>query len=537
MSRRLQTCLLGLALVVAGSGCDGSLEELVESTFPDMHGLESPLSGKQWIVGARGAPGFRQLHCCWVGTRTGWRNVGKSWSLERKSEIDAQATALIGAFIGEVELGAVDFVDAEVEDFSRDKLNDPRHLKRSGHCNLHDDGECEPEEICIDALKAGTVEINLYQELQAGVSAELPRESTTIKIGGSDYLMATSRTDDVILGFKMAETSCDEEVWLEPEDGPLMRSSSPVQGEDYQDHLERWRASLPTAGAEPETSQLVPPSRDAHLRRARVATAKGLITPPDAHIPRGGLIRITTTADDGKLKPPTRPLQVTSVSLEGVRTQRTTETGLDGGAWLTVDHDAAKISISTDERVLAQLQPVSGMDRLPTGGPSIDQVTDTEGNPLPGVVDADRRFAVLSEDRSVWQEIRVGTERVAPLAAGAGYALLAPIERVGPYDIEVIGFDGVHSAPLPVQAVRLKVVEAPPKEMEEGQRAAIVLRLEGTAKPVSVRFDSVSGGLRFDEGGRSLVARSSGGVPNRVRVSVTARESGDWNISYRIASR
>jgi hypothetical protein len=536
MSQARRVLLVALAAFSLLVGCDETLEDLVEDLFPDFEGLASSISGRETIVGARPAPGFQNLHCCWVGTRTGWQEVAEKWSTEERTEVDAGVLALLQAFSINIKAGSISMVEAEAKPFYKDRLKDLRHLTQE-HCARHSRGACRKEEICIEAVKVGEVSVTTYTEAAGDADA-----GGLVKIKGKNYKEEKQSAKDVIVGYKMAKTSCgpnDGDVWFEPSDSEKTESSPPVSGETYADHLGRWRKALEAESTTPapQSMRLVAPSSSPSVLPVLEAEVSGMLGPPPGHVLRGQVIRVAAVDSSYTPHAPLTGLVVSETDATGETVRRPVKTDPRGSAWVAVGEVTQVLVVSTaDGREIYRVEPEPSL-ALPERPPVVEAVTNFQGEGPSGLVDASALVEIRGSGWTDLSTVRIGDREEPPLAMGSGWAVVAPIGAPGPTDLQVTSLRSFTGEPSEVTSVALRVQEAPPENMHQGQVGDVLLMLEGTEEPVALRFDIVAGGIRFADGSRSAVFRSSGGSPNRLRVSVRADSPGSWRVTYRLTSQ
>jgi hypothetical protein len=513
------------ALSVLLVSCDPeSLKEIIEDKFEDFTGVETP-PAQDSIVGLTPAPDFPNLHCCWVGDRTEWKEIAGSWSTEKKTAVNAAITGIIKAVGFDINADSVSYVEAKAEPFYRQQLVNLRHFERK-HCTAH--GAMCSKVLCTDSLKAGKMSVYTYTEWKGGVGVA-GQEVATVKIGNEEYEKDVQESTDIIVGYKMTEVSCgDDDVFFGDDETP---SAGLRPGETYEQHELRRLGEFPqtdTAAADP----LRPASIDGTVVMPP-ETATSVITPPPDGVIGGQVIRVSTADDDGRPVQTLTGVVVTETDESG--TTSTSEVGTDstGGAWIPIGVTTTLVTISHDSNEVFRSEPrepVGFVDELP----AIERITPHVGEAPPGIVQTGTLIDISGRDFGTVTRVIVNDEPVNVVASG-GDTVVAEFDAVGLTDVAIGGVDGLDSIPVPVEGVSIVVEAAPPPTMMKGQNSSVTLRIFGTERALPINFVADNTVVTLG-GAATLTTVSSGGPENLVRVPVTAIETGSYTITYTLVA-
>ncbi len=118
--------------------------------------------------------------------------------------------------------------------------------------------------------------------------------------------------------------------------------------------------------------------------------------------------------------------------------------------------------------------------------------------------------------------------------AGTDY-LVGFLEGVGPTRIAVRNAQGLTSPEKLITLVRISTEQVPPSLFKRGQKAEIILRIEGTEDAIPIDFAIDSKTMYFLDGNQYTTTSSSGGDPNTVSVTILAQGAGPYRINFRLA--
>lgn len=513
------------ALATLLVSCDPeSLKEIIEHTFKEFTGVETP-PAQESIVGLTPAPEFNNLHCCWVGDRTEWKEIVGSWSTERKTAVNAGITGIIKAIGFEIDANSVSYVEAKAEPFYRQQLVNIRHFERK-HCSAHD-ALCS-KTLCTDSLKAGTMSVCTYTEWKGAVGVA-GNEVAKVKIGNEEYEKEVMEATDIIVGYRMTEVSCgDDGVFFGDDETP---SAGLRPGETYDQHHMKRLGEYPQTDTSP-ADPLRPAAIDGTVVMPPEA-ASSVITPPPDGVIGGRVIRVSTADDDGRPVQTLAGIVVTETDESG--TTRTREMGTDsrGGAWIPIGVTTTLVTISHDGNEVFRAEPrepVGFVDELPV----IEGISPHVGEAPPGIVQAGTLIDISGRDFGTVTRVMVNDEPVNVVASG-GDTVVAEFNAVGLAEVAIGGVDGLDSIPVPVEGVSIMVETAPPPTMMKGQSSSVTLRVLGTERALPISFVADNTVVTLG-GAATLTTVSSGGAENLVRVPVNAIQTGDYIISYTLVA-
>jgi hypothetical protein len=523
-SRGLQLLAIAALSAVVVSCDPESLKEIIEHKFKDFTGLETP-PAQDSIVGLTPAPEFNNLHCCWVGDRTEWKEIAGSWSTEKKTAVNAGITGIIKAIGFEIDANSVSYVEAKAEPFYRQQLVNIRHFERR-HCSAHDP-ICS-KALCTDSLKAGKMSVYTYTEWKGGVGVA-GQEVATVKIGNEEYEKDVQESTDIIVGYKMTEVSCgDDGIFFGDEETP---SAGLRPGETYEQHELRRLGELPQTDTS-ATGPLRPASIDGTVVMPP-EVASSIITPPPDGVIGGQVIRVSTADDDGRPVQTLTGIVVTEIDESGATSTSELSTDANGGAWIPIGVTTALVTISHDGNEVFRSEP-----REPAGFveelPVIERIAPHVGEAPPGIVQTGTLIDISGRNFGTVTRVIVNDEPVNVVASG-GDTVVAGFDAVGLTEVAVGGVDGLNSIPAPVEGVTIVVEAAPPPTMMKGQNSSVTLRILGTERALPINFVADNTVVTL-AGAATLTTVSSGGPENLVRVPVSAIQTGDYVISYTLVA-
>jgi hypothetical protein len=523
-SRGLQVLALAALSILLLSCEPESLKEIIEDKFPDFIGVETP-PAQDYIVGLTPAPDFKNLHCCWVGDRTEWKEIIGSWSTERKTAVNAGITGIINAFGCDINAESVSYIEAKAEPFYRQQLVNLRHVERK-HCSAHD-AICS-KTLCTDSLKAGKISVSTYTEWKGGVGVA-GNEVATVKIGNEEYEKEAQESTDIIVGYRMTEVSCGEDgVFFGDDHTP---SAGLLPGETWDQHHMKRLHDIPQTGTT-SADPLRPPSIDGTVEMPPEA-APTVITPPPDGLIGGQVIRVSTADDDGRPVQTLTGIVVTETDESGTTTTRDVSTDSTGGAWIPIDVTTTLVTLSHDGKEVFRAEPREPV-RFVDEPPVIEQITPHVGEAPPGIVQSGTLIDISGQDFGTATQVTVNDEPVN-VAASGGDTVVAEFDTVGLADIAVAGVDGLDSIPFPVEGVSIVVEAAPPPTMMKGQDSSVTLRIFGTERALPINFVADNTVVTLG-GAAALTTVSDGGPDNLVRVPVTAIETGSYVITYTLVA-
>ena len=533
--------MVGSILLLAGgfslTGCPATtLKEIIEDKFPDFTGLETALK-REYIVGLQPDQDFPNLHCCWVGDRTGWKKIAGSWSTEEKTTVDASVLALLKAFSIDLSVKSVTYVEAKAEPFYRDQLVNIRHLPQD-HCSKHWEFPCA-RKICTNALKVGKVSVSTYTKINGGISTPKLKELTTVKLKGDSYVKDEMSAENIIVGYKMEPTVCGQQVWFGDKRTPsaglsVVKSGGGTRIETYQDHQYRFEKDLEKRS---EAQSYLPnrPAAQPTIHAAPGTEPVAVLGPPPGNVIAGQVIRVTAVDQDYSPNIPLQGLVVSETDDQGETSSREVQTDAEGGAWILVGTTARSISIAVDEKPVYS-SPAREPTTAPQGPPVIDVVKPYQSEGPEGMVESRSLAEITGKDFGSVTEILVDGEPQTPLAAGSDYAV-GRLDGEGVTQLEITNSRGFASPTIEVVLIKIIPEKVPPPVLQSGQAAEVVLRIEGTTQSVRIGFTIESQSIRFADGSVKLVASSSGGLSNTVRIGIRAQQAGPYTINYRLADQ
>ena len=541
MQRSRLVQFVGLIFLLGGmfsqTGCPATtLKEIVEDKFPDFTGLETALK-REYIVGLQPDPDFPNLHCCWVGDRTGWKKVAGSWTTEEKITVDAGVLALLKAFSIDLSVKSVTYVEAKAEPFYRDQLVNIRHLPQD-HCSKHWEFPCA-RKTCTNALKVGKVSVSTYTKVNGGISTPKLKELTTVKLKGDSYVKDEMSAEDIVVGYKMEPTTCGQQVWFGEKRTPsaalsVVEVGGGTRTEGYQDHQYRFEKDLEKRT---ETQSYLPnrPAARPTVQPARGTEPVSVLGPPPGYVIAGQVIRVTAVDQDYFPNVPLQGLVVSETDDQGETSSREVQSDAEGGAWILVGATTRSMSIAVDEKPVYS-SPTREPAAVPQGPPAIDVVKPYQSEGPEGMVESGSLAEITGRDFGSVTEILVDGEPQKPLAAGSDY-VLGRLKGEGAIQLEITNGQGFASPSTEVVLIKIIPEQVPPPVLQSGQTAEVVLRIEGTMESVRIGFTIDSQSIRFADGSVKLVATSSGGGSNTVRISIRAQQSGPYTINYRLADK
>ncbi|PYT22415.1 MAG: hypothetical protein DMG57_35550 [Acidobacteria bacterium] len=531
--------ITGLAATFLFSGCPAtSLKDLVEDMFSDFTGLHTALK-RPYIVGLTPDEGFPNLHCCWVGDRTGWQQIAGTWKSEKKTEANGDVLGILKAFTIEVKANATTLIEATAEPFYRDQLINIRHIGQP-HCVNHE--EVCSKKICTDSLKVGKVTVTVYTEFGGGASVGVaPGETPAVaglnlvKLDGKTYSKDTLTASDVIVGYKMEKTSCGPGIgttWFGPNKTP---SAALKPGEKYEDHVKTYSKDIEQQNG--ATHALAPqlPSGSPKILRSEQNQPTALLAPPPDHVLSGEVMRVTTVNASYSPNPSLSGIVVTETDSNGRQQSRTVMTDADGAAIILLAENTAQVAIALKGKQVYTAKTQSAVP-LNDNRPAITGITAYQSAARRSMVESGSLVEIHGTDLSNVTQLTVDGRPAPTLASGRDYAL-GRLEGEGPGQLQVSCINGLTSPPAPIVLVKLTPEQRPPAVLQAGQTAEIVLRASGTTDAVPVELEIRSGSISFLSGGMRQKVMSSAGSQNLVRTSIRATRAGPYELQYKIGDR
>ena len=516
-----------VALTVFVSSCEpDSLKKIIEKKFKDFTGLETAI-GLPSIVGLQPAPGFSNLHCCWVGDTSPWKEIAGSWSVEKKTKVNAGITGLIKAVGVDISATSVSYVEARAEPFYRQQLLNIRHFTLA-LCTEHDSA-CA-REICTDSLKAGKVTVTSYIEWEGSVGVEAVKVDT-VKIGNKEYTKDVQEARDIIVGYKMEQVRCGPGgVSFGDDKSP---SADPRPGETYAEHVRQRYVETDGDVSRALTYPLRPASPDGKIVTPPDTAASLITARPDGVI-GGQVIRVSTADSDGRPVQSVTGIVVAETDSSGSTTTRVVATDANGGSWLFVPETATLVTISHGGEEIFRSEPGPAA-AIPEEPPVIVSVTPFRDEAPPGIVQTGSMIEIEGRNFGSVGGVQVNGDPVNVVATGDNWAV-AEFDAVGPATVQVDSVHGLDSDPVEVEGVSIVVEQAPPSTILKGQSSAVVLRIIGSERPLPITFVADNTVVTLTGGASTLTLVSSGGPQNTVRVPVTAIQSGAYTINYTLVA-
>lgn len=534
LQSRSLTSLLLIASSLCLCGCPPTtLKQLVEDHFSDFTGLTVALD-REYVVGLQTAPDFTNFHCCWVGDRTGWQKTEGGWSSDQKTELAAGSLALFQAFSAEVSSDDVSYVEVEAESFFEDRLLNLRHFDRE-HCSKHSALPCSSE-ICTQALKVGRLSVSTLTKRVRPATSTQSHNLETVEEGGA-YARDSLSATDIIVGYRMAETLCGEQIaWGEDRSPSSKLVQVEVDGmkriETYQDHFFRFQQTL-EARNQTRSYAFRLPKEPLPMLPPLQAQATAVFGPPADQITAGQAIRLTAVNQNLQPSPAREGLLITEIDQQGATQTRQVPTDVGAGAWVMVGAETKTLTIQLEGKEVfsRETRQAPGLSQRQ---PEIDVVTPFQSAGPEGMVENGSLAQISGSHLGPATQILVEGRPQVPLVAGSDY-LVGFLEGVGPTRVAVRNGQGLTSLEKTITLVRISTEQVPPSLFKRGQKADVILRIEGTADAIPLDFAIDSKTMRFLDGNQFTTTTSSGGEQNTVRVTIQAQGAGPYRINFRLA--
>ena len=531
-------CLTSLLLLVSSlwlCGCPPTtLKQLVEDHFSDFTGLTVALD-REYIVGLQAAPDFSNFHCCWVGDRTGWKKTAGGWSSDQQTELAAGSLALFQVFSAEVSSDNVSYVEVKAESFFEDQLLNLRHFERE-HCSKHSALPCSSE-ICTHALKVGRLSVSTLTKLMQPGTSTQTHNLETVELEGKTYARDSLSATDIIVGYRMAKTLCGEQIaWGESRSPSSKLRQVEVDGirkiETYRNHFFRFQQEM-EARSQAHFYEFRVPKEPALILPPLQAQATAVLGPPADQVTSGQPIRLTAVNQNLQPSPAREGLSITEIDQQGSTHTRQVQTDLRAGAWIMVGAETKRLKIDLEGKEVysRETRQTPGLSEKQ---PAIDVVTPFQSAGPEGMVESGSLAQISGSHLGPATQLLVEGRPQVPLVAGTDY-LVAFLEGVGPTRIAVRNGQGLTSPEKAITLVRISTEQVPPSLFKRGQKADIVLRIEGTADAIPLDFAIDSKTMRFLDGNQFTTSTSSGGDQNTVRVTIHAQGAGPYRINFRLA--
>ena len=537
-STALSRCLTSLLLLVSSlffGGCPPTtFTQLVEAHFGDFTGLPIAFD-REYVVGLQEAPDFSNFHCCWLGDRTGWQEIAGGWSSDQQTELAAGSLALFQGFSSEVSSQDVSYVEVKAESFFEDQLLNLRHFERE-HCAQHSTLPCSSE-ICTHALKVEKLSVSTLTKLvQPGSSTE-SRNLETVELEGTVYAKDSLSATDIIVGYRMAKTLCGEQIgWGEDRSPSSKLLQVEVDGsgrtETYEDHFAGFREKMETRNQARSYDFRLPKEPPLILPRLQAA-ATAVFGPLADQVTSGHPIRLTAVNQNFQPCPAREGLLVLEIDEQGATETRSVQTDLRAGAWIMVGAETKtlKIHLEGKEVYSRETRPRPGLSQKQ---PEIDVVTPFQSAGPKGMVESGSLAQISGSNLGTVTQLLVEGRPQVPKVAGTDY-LVGFLEGVGTTRIAVRNAQGLTSPEKLITLVRISTEQVPPSLFKRGQKAEIILRIEGTEDAIPIDFAIDSKTMYFLDGNQYTTTSSSGGDPNTVGVTILAQGAGPYRINFRLA--
>ena len=486
----LSRCITSLLLLVSGlclCGCPPTtLKQLVEDHFSDFTGLTVALD-REYVVGLQTAPDFSNFHCCWVGDRTGWQKTAGAWSSDQQTELAAGSLALFQSFSSEVSSDNVSYVEVKAESFFEDRLLNLRHFERE-HCSRHSALPCSSE-ICTHALKVGRFSISTLTKLTRPGASTQSHTLETVKLEGKAYARDSLSATDLIVGYRMASTLCGELIaWGENRSPSSKLMQVEVDGirriETYQEHFFRFQKEMEGRNQarslefriSKEPPLILPPLQ---------AEATAVFGPPADQVTSGQPIRLTAVNQTFQPSPAREGLFITEIEEQGATQTRQVRTDLRAGAWIMVGTQTKTLTVHLEGKEVfsRETRQAPGLSQRQ---PMIDVVTPFQSTGPEGMVESGSLAQISGSHLGPATQLLIEGKPQVPLVAGTDY-LVGFLEGVGPTSIAVRNGQGLTSPEKEITLVRISTEQVPPSFFKRGQKADIILRIEGTSDAIPRR--------------------------------------------------
>ncbi len=532
-SRALSPILLISAVCLCG--CPPvTLKQLVETQFSDYTGLTVAL-GREYVVGLQTTPDFSNFHCCWVGDRTGWQKTTGGWSSNQQTEVAAGSLALLQDFSSEVSSDNVSYVKVKAESFFEDRLLNLRHFERE-HCSNHGALPCVSE-ICTQALKVGRLAVFTLMKVPPSSTSPQSHNLEIVDLQGTSYAQDSLGATDIIIGYRMAKTFCGEQIaW-----GDDLRSSSKLKqveadgverNETYRDHFFRFQKEMEGRN-QARFYELRIPNEPPLIIPPLQAAATAVFGPPADQVTSGQPIRLTAVNQAFRPSPAREGLLITEIDEQGATQTHQVQTDLRAGAWIMVGTETKKLTVHLEGKEVfsRETRQTTGLSQRQ---PVINVVTPFQSTGPEGMVESGSLAQISGRHLGPATQLLIEGKPQVPLVAGTNY-LVGFLEGVGRTRIAIRNGQGLTSPEKEITLVRISTEQVPPSLFKRGQKADIILRIEGTSESIPIDFAIDSKTMRFLNGEQFITKTSSGGDQNTVLVTIQAKGAGPYRINFRLA--
>ncbi len=531
-------CLKSLLLLISGlclCACPPTtLKQLVEAHFSDFTGLTVTLD-REYLVGLQTAPHFSNFHCCWVGDRSGWQKTAGGWTSDQRTELAAGSVALLQSFSSEVPSDDVSYVEIEVESFFEDRLLNIRHFERE-HCSNHSALPCTPE-ISTHALKVGRLSVSTLTKLMQPDASTQSHNIEAVDLKGKAYGRDSLSATNIIVGYRMASTFCGQQIaWGDNRNPSSKLIQIEVEGikriETYQDHFFRFQKEMEGRN-QARSFEFSIPNEPPLILPPLQAQAIAVFGPPADQVTSGQPIRVTAVNQNFQPSPAREGLVITEIDEKGAAQTRQVQTDLRAAAWIMVGAQTKilKINLEGKEVFSRETRQAPGLSQRQ---PVIDLVTPFQSEGPKDMVESGTLARICGSHLGPATQLLIDGKPQVPLVAGTDY-LVGFLEGVGPTNIAVRNGQGLTSPEKEITLVRISTEQVPPSIFKSGQKADIILRIEGTPESIPIEFGIDSKTMRFVDGNQFMITSSSGGDPNTVNVTIQAQRAGPYRINFRLA--
>ena len=224
---------------------------------------------------------------------------------------------------------------------------------------------------------------------------------------------------------------------------------------------------------------------------------------------------------------------ITEIDEQGATQTRQVQTDLGAGAWIMVGAETKTLTVHLEGKEVfsRETRQAPGLSQRQ---PMIDVVTPFQSEGPEGMVESGSLAQISGSHLGPATQLLIEGKPQVPLVAGTDY-LVGFLEGVGPTSIAVRNGQGLTSPEKEITLVRISTEQVPPSFFKRGQKAEIILRIEGTSDAIPLDFAINSKTMRFLDGNQFITITSSGGDQNTARVTIQAQGAGPYRINFRLA--